>query len=715
MRYKSACVLSNVSQISLNHAYLFAALVMANGAGAAFAQSATPVAESDDNTAEIIVTAQKKSESLQKVAAAVSVVNGTQLGKLGVTNLTQIPNLTTGVSITPIRSQAFVFIRGVGQSVTSPNADAAVATNLNGVYLPAEIAGSAFFDVDRVEILPGPQGTLYGRNSTGGVINLTGRLPGDRFAVDGFVEIGNHDRVQAAVGADLPLAKSFAVRIAGTVVRHDGYFNNGEDDQKTSAIKGAAVWNPGETTRITASATYTHDGGIGVVLESQPPAYGCGARCATFDPKALGYFNDTDTLQTSWQVEQELGDKIVLTYIGGYSKLDMKTQNSIFTGPPLAPLTLNEKIDTQSHELRLNGRFGNLDGIFGFYYYDQNSYYYQRAAPRSPAFFINPFTGDAHGWAVFGQGTYSFSDSIRLTGGLRYSNTVKAIDGFNSNYDGTGTLTGLFPFTGRDSKNRIDWKVGVEFDVAPSTMLYGNFSTGFNSGGFSAAQTVAGPTVSPAVFFRPVYLQAWTGGVKNRFLDNKLTLNLEGFYYDYKNYQVAARALTGQLAVFNADKATVYGAQADLKARPTRNDNISLGVTYLHGVADRLRAGGNFDGFDLPYSPKWTFNASYERSFDVGGGAQIRGLVNFKYVSNRWALYTHQAGSDIGDNTNTSVNLGYYADEDRWSLQLWARNLENSLVKTTCGNAFPLPPAGSGTGCFYEPPRTYGARLAFNF
>lgn len=678
--------------------------------------AAPAAADSDTGLADIVVTAQKRSENLQRVPAAVSVVPAEKLTALGVTSLTQLPNLTTGLSITPVRTQAFTFIRGVGQTVTSPNADPSVATNLNGVYIPAEVAGTSFFDVDRVEILPGPQGTLYGRNAAGGVVNLAGRLPGSTVAVDGFVEIGNYDRRQIVVGVDLPFDERFAVRIAGTVVRHDGYASNGLDDERTSALKGAVVWRPGDTTTITATATWTHGGGLGNTLESTPPQYGCGTRCATFDPKALGYFFDSDAVLSTWQVEQELSDDILFTYVGGYVTLDLKSSNTIFTGPPLAPLTLNQEIESVSHEARINASVGAFDAVLGLYYFTQEAEYFQRISPNAPAFSVNPFSAESEGYAVFGQGTFSITDALRLTGGLRYSDTSKSIDGFNSDFNAAGSLVRLLPFTGRNSLRRLDYKAGIEFDATDDVLLYANFSTGFNTGGFSAAQVVAGPAISPAAPFEEVTLKAWSGGFKTKFLDGRATLNAEGFYYDYSNYQVAARALNGQLTIFNAQKATIYGVQADARFRPSRFDDLTVGVTYLDAVADILRAGGvNYDGFELPYAPKWTANASYQRSFDVGRGAQLRGLVNFKYVSSRFALYTQQRGSDIEANTNTSVNFGYYAEDDRWSVSVWGRNLENNLVRTSCGNALPRPPAGDGTGCFYEPPRTYGAAIGFKF
>lgn len=421
-------------------------------------------------------------------------------------------------------------------------------------------------------------------------------------------------------------------------------------------------------------------------------------------------------LLSSLQIVHELGSKLTLTYVGGYTDLDLKSQNSVFTGPPLAPLTLNETIRSQSHELRLNGSFGHLEAILGGYYFRQDSTYLQQVAPAAPAFSRNPFDADSHGFAIFGQGTFSITDALHVTGGLRFSNTVKTIDGFNSDYNAAGTLIQRLPFSGRNSLDRIDYKAGIEFDVGPGVMVYGNFATGFNAGGFSAAQAVAGPALSRAAPFAETTLNAWSGGVKSRLLGGKATLNVEGFYYDYKNYQVAARAVNGQLTIYNAQKATIYGVQADARFRPTRNDDLTIGVTYLHAVADTLRAGtGNFDGLDLPFSPRWTANASYQRRFETAGGGEVRALANFKYASSRWAIYTHQPGSDIGESTNTSLSLGYYADRDRWWIQAWVRNLEDSVVRTNCANALPRAPLGTGTGCFYEPPRTYGASVGFKF
>lgn len=664
------------------------------------------------NVGDIIVTAQKKSETLQKVPAAVAVLDSSILRNTGANNLTALSNLTSGVSIGAVRTQTVLFMRGVGQTLNSPNADAAVAVNLNGVYLPAEVAGTAFFDIDRIEILPGPQGTLYGRNSTGGVMNLSSKKPGNRLSAAGFLEIGNYDRIQAEIGIDVPITSTLKSRTVGSLIDHDGYWSNGVDAQRTRAIRETLVWTPTDSTTVTAVGSYSSETGLDQTLQNLP-APACGPRCATYDPKAFGHFNRAEVTQLSLQIDQKLSDVFTLAYIGGYNELDASRASTIFTGPAFAPAIIRTTMNAQSHELRLNGEVGALNAMIGLYYFDQDSYFYQEVRPTPTQHLINPFDGRSHGTAVFGQATYALTDALRLTGGLRYSNVVKTIDGFNSSYNPATTPEVLLfnrPYEGRNSLNRVDWKVGAEYDLSRDSMIYANIATGFNPGGFSTGPAVIGQL--PAAQFLPVTLRAYTAGIKNRLVDGKLTFNLEAYYYDYKNYQVSARdVLTAQNLVFNAAKATIYGVQLDSRFAPTIADTFTLNVTYLHAVADRLRAGASvFDGFELPFAPKWTVASSYQHAFDLNNGAQIRAAVNFKYTSHRWTLYNHQVNSDQKANTHTDLNIGYYAPEDRWSIRGWVRNLENSLEKQTCANTLPGP-----TGCTFAAPRTFGGTVSFKY
>jgi iron complex outermembrane receptor protein len=283
-----------------------------------------------------------------------------------------------------------------------------------------------------VEILPGPQGTLYGRNSTGGVVNITSRTPGDKLGVDGFLEVGNYNHIQAMVGVDLPLSDTLSSRTAVTHNRHDGYINNGEDDQKTTAVRETLLFRPSDATKVTLVGTYTHEGGIGNLVVNVP-TLGCGFRCATFDPKALGFYNNINIYETSLTLEQKLGDHATLTYIGGYSDLNQDFYGGLAYGPPLFPANIPETSKVLSQEARINATLGKLQGLVGAYYFHDRSDVGGRVTV-GPSVVTNPFETVSHGAAVYGQGTFSVTNALRLTGGLRYSNTIKSIDGVSANY-----------------------------------------------------------------------------------------------------------------------------------------------------------------------------------------------------------------------------------------------------------------------------------------
>jgi len=717
---------SRMAAITFASVFALVLTARAQTTGAGPSSASTTGATSHSNVIEleeVVVTAEKTKQPLQHVPASVSVMSSRALRDFGVTDLTQINILTSGLSITPLRTQAVTFLRGVGTTVTTPNADPSVAINLNGVYLPAELAGAAFFDVERIEVVPGPQGTLYGRNSTGGVINIVSRTPGRDFAIDGSIEAGNYGRVDTTAGVDIPITDSLASRTSGMVIRHNGYFTNGEDDEDTYAGRETLAWTASDRTEITGRIGYTHNGGIGDILENviAPPVPGC-LRCLNFDPQALAYHTSDSVVEASLQADQRLNSHFTLTYIGGYSSLDLGSHNSIFTAPvPFFPDPLNvaTKIKSQSHEVRLNVAFSRLQGILGAYYFDQTGHYLSDAIPGLPVpgHAVALMDLGSHGSAAFGQGTYSITDDFRVIAGVRYSSTSKGISGYDATYTTAGysaadlSAPGIEPFVGHATSYRPDWKVGFEYNVTADSMLYTNVATGYTAGGFSNAQAgVPTSTLQEAASFAPVTMTAYAAGIKNQFANRRVTVNFEGFYYDYKNYQVSARSLSGLNLVFNAGKATIYGGQLDVHFTPTNHDDFSASVTGLYAVADTLIVPGqNYSGYSLPYAPNWSGYVDYQHIFDLNNEAQIRAGVNFRYLSGQWSLYTHQPGSDIGSNTETDLNVGYYAPDGRWSVQAWVRNLENSLVESTCGNALPH----GDTGCFFEPPRTYGLTLMF--
>lgn len=682
--------------------------------------SAAPQASSSVTVGEIVVTAQLRSQSVQKVPASVSVLDDTLLVNRGTTSLVQVTQLAPALRIAPLRSQTFIFLRGVGQSLSEPNADPQIAANVNGVYVPSEMNGGAFFDVERIEVVPGPQGTLYGRNAAGGVINLFTKRPGQEMAANGFIEVGNYDSINALIGVNVPLTDTLAIRAAATLNRHDGWYTNGMQGLETSGGRLTAVWEPDDATTITAIGAYVHEGGIPDTGQLRPSSWG-DPREMRYDPDSIDAGSNVRSTMASLEINRDLTDGIRLTYLGGYNRFNSHVISSFFPIPvgnidvPFKIIN-DQRNRSTSQEVRLNISNDRLDAVLGAYYFWNNSFYSVWAATT-----FRQMTAKSEGQAAFGQATYSLTDGLRLTGGLRYSHTKKSLDGSTQNPPTTGTI---LPFIGEKSESRLDWRAGVEFDTGPASMLYANAQTGFTPGGFSGA--TSSTTSTDALSFEKVTLLAYSAGMKNRLLDNRLTLNFEGFYYDYKNYQVASRdPATLQATVRNAEKARIYGAQIDADWAITPDDRLTLGVVYTNAKVNRLilpvpQLGPgavpitDLSGFSLPNAPKWTINASFEHIFRLGSGAQIEALVNTQYSSGYWLFYWHPDNGYQDAKSRTDFTLTYRPENKRWSISGWVRNIEDSTVYLFGGAPAPVVP-GNRAILGMDAPRTYGGRLTFEF
>jgi len=715
-RYKMP--ISQVARRQLVRGAALTALTIASSITPATAQVVQPQGGSSDNPpgsgiTDIVVTAQKRTETAQRVPAAVVAVGGEQLAAIGVHDARQLSAIVPAARFEQVRSQVQVTVRGVGQANTGPNADPAVATNVNGIYQFTDTTVAAFFDIDRVEVLPGPQGTLYGRNAAGGAVNIYTRKPGDDFGGNASVEIGNYKTINLEGALDIPVSDTLKLRAAGAMQHHSGYLSNGANDRKTEAGRLTAVFEPSDRLSVTLIGTYTHNGGIGDQGVNDPPVDSDDPWHYPFPVE--GRFNRDNVYTVSGQLDYEITDGITFTYLAGYDHfhrhqfLDLDAQLS----PPLTEtMDIEQWGDFHSQEARLSGDTGRLEWIVGGYYYDSSQDYSVFVTiPPVVSIQQTPISVYSHGVAGFGQATYSLTDQLRLTGGLRYSHDLK---------HGRGVFTLVTPggpqrspFSGRTGENRLDWKAGIEADVGPHSLAYANVQTGFNQGGFSFA-----PASTPGGNqFAPEELVAYTAGIKNRFADGRVQINLEAFYYNYDNYQVSARNLNNGLdLIYNAQKAEVYGLQIDSNFRITPNDRLDASLGLLHAEATRLvlpaSAGqADYSGYELPASPPITFTASYEHVFDLPNGATLTPRISTHYVSARWSAYNHFQGSRRSEYDKTDLQLTYTSADERWSIEAYVRNITNVAVwNAAVAAGFPGPAAG-----FLEPPRTFGVQARVNF
>lgn len=737
----------------------------------ASADSAVP----QEGVPDIVITAQRRSENLQRAAIAVSAVAGDTLTEASVTEATQLTRLLPSLQVAPAASFTQIYLRGVGTFGANAFAEQGVAFNLDGVYLsrPAAPAG-LFYDLDRIEVLKGPQGTLYGRNATGGAINVITARP--RIGrTEGFVtaEYGNFNTIRASGALNLALGENGAIRISGQHAEHDGYYNDGYDDEDTSAIRGQLRFDTRHGVDATFSIDYAHVGGQGSGGTIMPLLFDeHGRRLGPSDPSVIAAYlarqptapvpqivarndgyQDNDFFGASATVNADLGFA-TLTVIPAYrnTSLDFVSYASSFL------IDVTEDSEQVSLEARLANDSSRLKWVLGAYYFDENVTARQFFDQASNATRINSDL-DTRSVALFGQATYSLTDTFRLTGGVRYTHDNKQQDSLATTRPFVGFVPPAFPAftpifvsiptaaTTDVDFNKFTWRAGVEWDIAPRSLFYATISTGFKSGVLYAAQ---GRNYS-----NPETLTAYTVGIKNRFFDNRLQFNVEAFYWDYRDQQISHLgpvqvATTPGGPIFgpvflteNAGAATIYGAEFELQWQPTRNDVFVANLQYLHTNYDELNyqfystSGAppvlgcpftqstqigaspiarifdvNCSGRPVVNAPRFALNLGYQHTFDLGGSGRIIAGADTRIESSRFLSIDYLPDGRQGSYMMSNARLTWETESGNFGITAFVNNIEDELVFS---NGLQSPVKAGTIYNQLRPPRTYGVRATFRF
>lgn len=740
------------------------------------AQTATP----KDDTAglqEIVVTAQRRAESLQKAAVPVSALTAEDFEKTGVTSTDNLSRLAPSLVVQPTGGGGgSFFLRGVGSLSANAFAENAIAMNFNGVYIARpSIPTGAFYDVERVEVVKGPQGILYGRNATGGAINVIPKAPRmDGTGGDVTVELGNYSLKRAQGALNVPLGTKAALRVAGQIVDRDGYLTQGYSDEEAQAARASLKVLLSESWSATIVGDYFHQGGKGTASVLVPGAFmpqapSLSSRISGADPISIAALRafaaanpgvggpvlaglvvppqtdgrvDSENYGVAGTIEGDLGFG-TLTVISAYRKAapDFLTYQAGFRGQ------IDEDNEQYSVEARLvSSGSGPLQYVVGLFYFDESQQalnFFTQGPISSTRFTPNLETQSR---AVFGQLTYSVTDTVRVVGGLRYTEEEKS----QSTALAVGSPTNLnpplgAPFSGDLSFEATNWKAGLEWDAAEDTLVYANVATGFKAGGFF----VAAP---PQNTFQPEELTAYTVGAKSRFLNNRIQVNLEGFWWDYKDQQISfvggIRGPTGAIGsgaiTVNAGQATMYGFDADVRMKPVDDGLLSLSVQYLNGEYDSLRftalsAGGTpirsgctasnsrlanpgtpnparlFDidctGKRTLNSPRWSANIGYEHTFALTGDLDVVAGVATRLETSRELTIDFMPETRQSAYMMTDLFLTLESADGGWSVTAFVNNLEDEVVKAG-GILRPVVPVGYVT---LRPPRTYGVRAQYTF
>ena len=812
-------------------------------ASSAYAQTTQPAAEpatattavdtpqDDRGIADIVVTAQRREESAQRAAVAIDVISPSVLQNAGVVTTTQLNAAVPSLFIARGGgANTSLFIRGVGNFTNNGYSDPAVAFNVDGVYYgrPTSTTGT-FYDLDRVEVLKGPQGTLYGRNATGGAINIIpakpvpGELSG--YASGGYGRFDTYD-VEGAI--NLPLGEHGAVRVSGKAIHGNGYDYDGTNDEVGQAFRVQMLGELTPDLTVRVSGDYSHSGGVGTgytfngreqytpgtpATATSPANYtyiptGFDPRSGLFSPEAKSYFAglylagpgiNPGPLDSPFQNDTYVGtnaeitwktDVGTLTVIPAFrdSKVDF-----VFNGPAFRAGLNREHDDQGTLEARFAGkRIGPIDWLIGGFYYNETIrglYNFNQYTIQA----YQNFHTATQSTAFFGRLTAHLTSKFRLVGGIRYTEDRKQFAGTQDTLveictrpgppAGTGcvggpsvptaiTLAGLTsvipasqipaglppapgaanarPFGSNGNllfytenivnstlaTNRVTFRAAAEYDVLANSLLYASYETGYRSGGF--ALTLGHES------YGPEYIKASTIGLKNRFFDNRVQLNIEGYYWKYSNQQVAHFGLdtNGNSGFFseNIGKSTIKGVDVDAEFKVMRTTLLRGSVQYLDNTLDSFvyttpRGGTNLppvvgcpysNGLDalgrLIYSvdcsgrqgfnsPKWATNAGFDQTFEFGDYKAIF-TADARYRSNRVIGFEYLTQENSGSQVTIDASLRVGPANDQWAVTGWVRNLTNKEVPVLAQYA---GTTGGTVTTAYGPPRTYGVRARVKF
>ncbi len=689
------------------------ALVGASSSGAA-AQSgttapATSSTPSDPNagasTGEIVVTALRQSQTLQRTPAAVTVVTGDLLQRQQIFDIRGIQNLAPSARFSAANTSTRIYIRGVGSALDFYWIPETTAVNLNGVYVPRFATTGGFFDVDSVQVLPGPQGVLYGRSAGGGAVVINTKRPVNRNEASGRFEYGNYDAYRLEGMGNLALTSTLAMRAAFVISKHSGYQTFGLDADNSFSARLSALWKPVDGMSIFLWGTHFEQKGKPTAANYIPFVR---ADDAWFIPQ----------IDPFTKLDNSTGSRNNYKYTIGGADVQYRTKGVTidYTGAVLRQTELsvrklvgnnqvvNNGMTQFTQALHFSGSNGPLDWIMGVDWFYAKSRYDVRFGPRQlGTIFPNIKQRSLSGFA---QGTYSVAPTVRLVAGGRYTRDSLFLNGTGSACFGPCVYP---PISFNKAWKHLDVKGGVEADVARHVLGYANIQTGYAPGTLNTFTNAVGLNKE----IKPQTLLAYTAGLKSTLNEGHVTLNVEGFHYSYKKLIIQAfNAAIGQQTLYNAPTAKVYGAQFTSAFRPTPKDTITANVAYTHSAYGHFVAGpGQVDlnGLQLVFTPTWTASLSYDRRFDLANGARVDARVSSYLSSSYWGTFDHSSLAFQDDYSKTDASLTYHAPSDRFSIGGWIKNIGNEAVKTaltSSGNGPPFPGA-----TFLEPPRTYGVSL----
>jgi iron complex outermembrane receptor protein len=679
---------------------------------------------------EIVVTAQKRAQNMQDVPIAITAFSQAMIEKTGATSLSDMENATPSMNFgSGARStRGEINIRGVGGYSRNPGVDARASVYVDGVF----VGRSAVFDQDLqdvtgIEVLRGPQGTLFGKNTITGAININTEKPHEEFSGRISAEVGNYDRSLLAVKANIPLIQdklysSFAL----TKLDRDGYIENitlDEDVGGIDRISGRAKLRFIASDRLEFNVGYDFldESDNGFSGEGVLPGEGFGGFAEAPKPREVSHNllekEERDFWGVSLTADYDFGDDYTFTSISSYREAYWYNLNEEdYSSSTFGLSEFDEDNEQFTQELRINSPRGDkFDYLFGLYYIEQDIKT-GRGGTVGGGDVKTPVGVETMGWAAYFNSNYRFSEQLEVSFGLRYTYDEKDIDFLIINPTGIG---GFLDMTGQPSyqdsydTSAVTPKFGLNYTFNDDVMIYASYAEGFKSGGHNVdfIQTLE------ELPFDEETAVSYEVGVKSTLFDGMARVNVAFFQTTFEDFQVQQfQELPGgisRISVSNASEAVSEGVEAELIVMPIEGLALTFSVASIDATFEEFKEcanGVDCGGNRLPFSPELKTFLAADYEYDLNDGSELLFRLDYGYSDE---LYTHALNTPVREFVagmeTFNARIGFTSADGHWKAALWGKNLKDEdNIKSSGINFFGI------TRGVYNDPRTYGVSISYS-
>lgn len=674
-------------------------ILLATAISTALGSPLTALAEQPSDSEEIRlpevkVTAERRETTLQKTPVTVNVIDSNELEKRSVTKLSDLAGLAAGVNIPNqwLNTQS-VFIRGIGSS--RPIGNPSVGWYLDDVYIPRSF-GSSFFgnlpDIERVEVLHGPQGTLYGQNTSSGALKLISKQPSADPHAWASLGLGNQGQVETrgyATGALVPEVLKASVAFASSKIDgdvHNVYLHKDVNDYENKQFRSIVDLTPNDSFDATLIIDGLHGHATAGATPLNQPGTGKRRNFSDIDDE-----QNYDSGGVSLKLQQQLNDQLAVKSVTAYRQfdVDMPSDDPYPTYKSGFDQDLNQ--DQYSQEFQILGDYDRFNFITGLMLWHE-VFEMDRLSWSNNAFSIIDSKSTTDSVGLYGQGTYHVTDALGVTLGLRFNKEWREMDSaaYASNADRM-RLTRRYSVDGlKEEYEAVTPKITVDFQWTPEVLTYATYAIGETSGGWNPASASLAIAEVPV---DPEKVTSYEVGLKSTALDGRLRNNVALFYNDYKDYQasinnpiIGGQLITGAV-IANAGQAHTWGAEWESTFKATRSLDFNLNLAYLRTKFDEFlnptgAASTDFAGYELPYAPRWSGSIGTTYSLPLSNGADLRLNANYRSESSSYsAVSATNEFTKFPSTHYLDAGVFYTTADAGWTFSVTGKNLLNKTFE----------------------------------